>query len=579
MKKAAGWTIVCLALIGAGFVYWYFFWRAPAADVEVAIAKPSRVLLGEPFALTASYRNGSEQALRNAKLVMVLPTDISALGEPADRRVIEKSVGDLAPGPGNLGTFRFIATDEPRRLAEFEVRLRYSVTDDSGSQVETKTVVAVAIGEPAAPLNITAPAEAVAGEPFTVTVEYRNDSREVLQNAKLVASYPAAFQFSSALPDAAALLPGESGREWSLGTLPLAATGTVVITGSLRPGEPSAPIAIALTAEFEGRSYPVSRQAATVRAAPSQISLTITANGTSTSVVSPGDRITYELRYRNNASVPLANIALRASLSGTLFDYRSVESGGGVFNSVANTISWNSAAVPELTLLAPGAEGRISFSVVAHRDITLRRISDKHFTLKVRGDIASPTVPAGVAGTTTSATATLETKIAGRTELQALALYYEPAASSIANTGPFPPRVDRPTRFTIRWKLKNYWNDIADVRVTAKLGQGVRFTGTTSNTAGTPPAYNAVTGEVVWEVPKIAATAGILSPAPEAVFQIEVTPAVNQVGRTLLLLDRTSMTATDAFTGRSIAVQAEAKTTDLRDDPRASALGRGDVQP
>jgi hypothetical protein len=60
---------------------------------------------------------------------------------------------------------------------------------------------------------------------------------------------------------------------------------------------------------------------------------------------------------------------------------------------------------------------------------------------------------------------------------------------------------------------------------------------------------------------------------------VEVTPAVNQIGRSLSLLEKSTLRADDDFTGLTLGADTESKTTDLRDDPKASLLGRGEVIP
>ena len=64
----------------------------------------------------------------------------------------------------------------------------------------------------------------------------------------------------------------------------------------------------------------------------------------------------------------------------------------------------------------------------------------------------------------------------------------------------------------------------------------------------------------------------------EAVFQVEATPAVNQVGQSLELMNETSLTATDVFTNQDLTDKDGVITTDLPDD---NNVGFGDrrVQP
>ena len=83
---------------------------------------------------------------------------------------------------------------------------------------------------------------------------------------------------------------------------------------------------------------------------------------------------------------------------------------------------------------------------------------------------------------------------------------------------------------------------------------------------GTLPVFDADAGLVTWEIPTLPATKGIVSQAAEAVFQIEATPAVNQVGQSMPVLGETKIEAQDVFTGLALNESDAALTTDLPDD-------------
>jgi hypothetical protein len=116
--------------------------------------------------------------------------------------------------------------------------------------------------------------------------------------------------------------------------------------------------------------------------------------------------------------------------------------------------------------------------------------------------------------------------------------------------------------------LKNYATDAETVSVRAFLGPNVRFTGQskTSVAGGTAPVYNERTQEVTWEIGKIPANRGILSPAYEAVFQIELTPSLDQAQTSPILIRESKLTYLDAFTGESLTGTDTDITTQLPDD-------------
>jgi hypothetical protein len=99
-----------------------------------------------------------------------------------------------------------------------------------------------------------------------------------------------------------------------------------------------------------------------------------------------------------------------------------------------------------------------------------------------------------------------------------------------------------------------------------------------SSNADTSPVYDSQTGQVSWDIPSIPATTGLLGAPLEAIFQIEATPAVNQVGTDIPLLGATTLSATDLFTNLPLRATALAKTSALPDDTQAPG-GDRKVQP
>ena len=186
----------------------------------------------------------------------------------------------------------------------------------------------------------------------------------------------------------------------------------------------------------------------------------------------------------------------------------------------------------------------------------------------------SPTVPDNLTAAETTGLANLENKVAGAIVVQTKA-YFRDAASGIANKGPWPPKVNQATQYTIHWLITNYAADVQNVEVRAFLESGVTWTGQVKGNAGSLPTYNAQTQEVVWNIDKIAATKGITTSPLEVVFQVSATPNSNQAGNYQPLIKQTSITATDTFTQTNLTNSAAAVSTALPDDPTVQSAQGG----
>lgn len=70
-----------------------------------------------------------------------------------------------------------------------------------------------------------------------------------------------------------------------------------------------------------------------------------------------------------------------------------------------------------------------------------------------------------------------------------------------------------------------------------------------------------------WTVEQIMATKGVLGDPVEAIFQIEATPNIIQVGQPMPILNETMLKAIDTFTNIELIGSDTGLTTQLADDP------------
>jgi hypothetical protein len=159
----------------------------------------------------------------------------------------------------------------------------------------------------------------------------------------------------------------------------------------------------------------------------------------------------------------------------------------------------------------------------------------------------------------------MENKVAGLITVGA-AGYFRDAPSGAVNTGPFPPRVNQPTKYTIHWVLKNYSTDVTNIHAAAFLQSNTRFVKVLKSSIGAQPKFNPSSGEITWDIASLPATKGVVGEAVEAIFQIENTPAVNQVSQNVPLVGITRVEAEDTFTGQKLTNTDGEITTQLPDD-------------
>lgn len=552
-----------IVLAGIVFAVYYMFFRPPLPNISIQISKPEQVLWGEPFKLTVAYTNASDQALRDAVIAVTVPEGMVIIGVDPSTRLGQQTIGNVEAQGIGAKTFDLIATDGENSVKHVSVAFRY-LLDDSKAQTHERTAATdVSVGGPAVSLNLDVPQSVFASQVFDVGLTYRNNSKTDFQNAKLVFDYPQMFQFQ-----AASSSPNVGNNEWNLGTLMSGGEGSVVVTGAVTGGQQSFfAMGVHLQVEVDGRRYDLGSQTTNIGIQNTPLALSIVANRKANYVSRIGDKLSYVLSYRNGSQFALQNIVIQAALQGEMLDIGTLQS-PATLDSVSNTLTWNTATTPKLASLAPGESGSVDFNVSLKKSWPIKTANDKNFTVQVKGAIQSLSVPAGITAEQTMSSANLTTKLAGQATFDSKVYFKEPGGATV-NSGPYPPRVNQPTQYTVHWQIRNYSTDIANVHASAILQSGARMVKVVRSNAETSPVYDSQTGRVTWDIPLIPATGGLLGEPVEAVFQIEATPAINQVGKDVALLDEIAFTATDAFTNTIIEDSLLAETSALPDDTRA----------
>ncbi|MEK7554891.1 MAG: hypothetical protein AAB518_02835 [Patescibacteria group bacterium] len=563
-------SILLILIIGGGGAYLWYQSRG-ARGLELALTLPDEVSAGVPFILGVSASNDSSSVLKNVELIVELPEGVVFVGSAPDKNFSSKTIGNLGAGSLAEETFELLALGSEQSVKEVRASITY-VPESIQSKFEKETTGTFTVLGGGLAIDLSIPEQVFGGEEFEMIATYHNLSDSDFEDVRLRIAYPPSFTFKSSSPK-----PDSGNNSWNLGGLPSGADGEIKMRGSMIGADGSFfDVKATLEARFLGRSYVVSERSASIAIARSPLSLEIQTDRPADYTPVAGDTITYTLRFANNTDVGLSNVSLRAQLVGVMFDFATLSTVGSLRAS-DNTIVWNVSNTPTLSLLSPASSGEVNFRITLKDTYPIKKLSDKNFMLKVSGVVESPTVPQSVSADKTMGIATLETKVSGAMKIDARG-FFRDASAGILNKGPWPLQAGKATNFTIHWVLTNFSTDLENVEVHAFLGSNVRFTGVAKTNVGAIPTGNEGTQEVIWNVGNLNAGKGILGAPAEAIFQIEVTPSVNQVGSGIVLLQPSAVKAGDAWTGGNLsATDLEVKSTML-DDPTVTA-NEGTVLP
>ncbi len=547
--KLTFWLIILGVLAGGGFLYYFINQYSKSKDLGFDVSAPSRVMIAKPFEISVDLENKSQSILKQPKILVSLPDGaISLDNKNPDMQTYEESLDDLNPGAVIHKKYEVVLLKDEQSIKKFNVNFSY-VPNNLNTRFERDQEVDVVADQPAISLSLATPQKVFNDETFEMNVNYQDLSDIDFQNAKLQMVYPNNFVFATSSVQATS-----SNNIWAIDNISKSdGEKNISIKGSLSGADQSFfEIKSQLYVTFSNKQYLINEKVSNLSIASSPLSLAIVLNNDPNYISGPGDNLHYQITYHNNTDVGLNDVIIKAKLSGEMFDLSSLQTKGSL-DSSNNTITWNAGNMPELKILQQNAQGFVDFNIRTKPQYTIKRMFDKNFSLKIDAEIDSPTVPYNVSSDKTTGIASLETKMKGRVDIN---------ISLEKLKGPYPMQVGKTTTFNIHWAIKNYSTDIKDVKVDSILQSDVKWLNVVKSNGDTIPMYNDRTGEIVWQIPRIIATKGIISSPLEAVFQVEATPNVTQAGQQFPFLSNTTLSATDEFTN----LQINASTDYLKAD-------------
>ncbi len=550
-SKVIFWLVAAALIIAGSFAGYYLSQYLKTRDFVFEATAPDKVLAGRPFEIKIIIENKSKNTMRDSLIDIQIPEGVAGLGKYGDRQVIEENIGTLESGDSYENSFSLAILDTNEPIKKIDVYFSY-LPPNLSTKFEKKQTIEIFSDQPAVGLNLGAPQKVFSGEQLEITASYKNFSDYNFSKVRLKMAYPPAFKFKGASP-----APTSSNNIW-VSPMPSGIENNVSIKGNIiGPDDTFFDVNAKIFIELEDKEYQLVEKTANLGIASSPLSLSIVSNNDPNFTAFPGDTVSYAVSYGNNTEDNLQDAIIKVKVSGAMFDFASYR-GNGFFDSNSNTVVWNASQEPGLKNLSQGAKGSVFFSFKTKSIYPIKKLSDKNFYLKAEGEISSPTVPYYISSDKTVGVNSAETKIGGRTEIDAYAEYNK--------KGPYPPQVNKSTRYLVHWVIKNYATDKKDIKIRAVLQSGATWTGAAAANIDTDglPTYNERTQEVSWNIGRVIANKGVLGKPIETTFEVEIAPSISQVGGLLPILSAVQLTATDEFTSLQVnAGAALIQTVDI----------------
>ncbi len=539
-------------------------------QVEVSIEGTDEPKGAAPTEYMIRWKNNESIALGTSSLELRIPSSFQVTESPVqfDGEIATWEIGTLGPDKDGSLVIKGYFRAETGRQMDLQAVLTYRPANFNSEfqKVATKTVTVTGSGlvpQEAQKLS------ALPGDSITIPFGFRNESGMTLENIRLRAVLPSDFILESSEP----ALTGDS-REWLWPELAADATASVTVTGTF---DPNAEGARELKAEvgLTGDDNAFLTQA--TQSIPSEVFrgdllTSLILNGqTNDQPIRLGEQMRFAVTWRNTGTLPIRDVTLTALIGQEddkqIFNWDTlVDKAGGIRDG--NRLTWTKKLIPALETIEADDEGSIAFTL--QLDAAVEPVT----TEEKPGVTSSLEATIAKIGDETVGRTIKTAPIAGRLVSDAIATAdarYFDTDNQPVGAGPLPPKVGEATTYRIYWQVDNTLHELNNLRMSAKLPDGVVWSGYSDVDAG-DIRYDAASGKIIWTLNWMPLTVSKLQMA----FDVTLTPTAGQKGNYADLLEASIFEATDKMTGDSLISTAPPLTTALPND--TEAIGKAKVE-
>jgi len=551
------WWALSLFIISVGVAAYSFFGGSvfvSSDNVDMTIVGPATVAGGDPTNWSISVENKNKTDIEGVDLIAEFPVgtkDPSAPTQDLGKKDI--SLGTINASQVAQGNFQaiFFGAQGDTQTIKFTVEYR---TADSNAVFYKEKDIPISISSSPISVSINGLDSVNSGQPMTLALTISSNSTNILNNVALEVDYPFGWTTLATDPN-----PSVAQNIWNLADLAAGATTTISISGSIngQNGDSDAIRATAGIASTEGTiGTAIASTVHTVSIEKPFLAATISLDGQSSDTYAApiGKTINATIDWQNTGLTRITNGQIIVALDGNALDPSSVNTSDGYYNSQTNTITWSGGRVSDLADIAPGASGEFHFSFTSLPNISNMNNASISLDLSASGQRTDESnVTQNI-----SSESTQTVKIVSNISIASRAMR---TSQLMQNSGPFPPKENQTTNYTIIWTAADTSNGASGTKVYATLPPDVTFTGIMSP-SNADVSYSSSTGAIIWNL-------GTLSPSAtqELDFQVALTPSANQVGSSADLVSGATITGTDNFADVTVQSSAPALTTLITSDP------------
>ena len=544
--------IVALFLVAVSgfFAFWYYREKIFSKEIlRLEILGSDTVKMGEETQYTVTYKNNGNFVLENPKLVFELPDN--SLTEDGKTRLTQ-DLKDIYPGAQETMQFKARLLGKEGDLKVARAWLSYKPKNLS-VRYESDTTFTTKIDLVPITLGFDMPSKAEKGKEIAYAINYFSNIDYPLENLSVKVDSVNGFNLQSANP--ASL----DNIEWKLATLQKSQGGRITIKGLVDAETGNhLDFSAQLGMWIDGNFIIIKEASQDVEVINPLLFISQQINHSANYIASPGELLHYEIFFRNIGSSSFDNLFVVAKLDSSAFDFSTLTSSEGQIRDNDNLIIWDSKQVSQLQRLQPQQEAKVAFDITLKGSWTPSDSEKNNTVLKNTVNVSGINQE-------------FDTKVNSNLQLSSKAYYVSPGV--FENSGPVPPEVGKVTTYTITWQVKNYLNDLKNVKVRALLPPGLTLAAVFPESQISNFSLDSKSREIVWSAGDIIAGTELTGALPSISFQISLTPSFDMRGKVAGLIGQATISGEDQSTGSVVSSTTRAVDTSLPDDQSNSGGG------
>jgi hypothetical protein len=555
--------------LATSFAFYRFFTGSNTVsgdNIDILVSGPVSISSGDELTLDIEVKNKNNIDLKVVDLRIEYPDGTKkAENVSIDLKRYSEVLGDINSSQSEKRIIKAVLFGEENSQQSIKISVEYRVSGSNAIFSKTKDF-SIFISSSPVNISVNNPTEVNANQLIDFYINVTSNSLSTVKGLIMKVEYPFGFNLSSSNPKSFS----NDSSVFDLGDLAPGTQRAIRISGTIQgqDGEQRTFKFTVGTAKPDNQkviSVPLSLYTSDILVKKPFIGLTLSLNQDSGKIISvnAGSKLKANVMWQNNMTDKVYDMGIKIQFKGLILDKKSVVAEKGFYNSSENYILFDKSKNTEFSTVNPGDEGGISFdfSTLAQSLSSGVSFNNSEITMdiSVLGSKAGNT-PSNSQELLYSDTKTI--KIAS--DFRLLARGYR-TNGPFENSGPFPPKAENETTYTITWTATNSSNKVTNAQVTAMLPPNVSWTGFTSPDSE-KITYDKSRGEILWNIGEIKPGVGTTLPSREVSFQVAIIPSVSQIGLSINLINESTISGIDAFTGARVGETKPSVTTNITSD-------------